>query len=227
MGSDHQPTGGATQERLGFVHRFEKGEGPHADATLLLLHGTGADENDLVPLGRHLLRGAAILSPRGKVLENGAPRFFRRLAAGVFDVDDLIERAGELAAFVRAATTAYRLNPDRLIAVGFSNGANIAAAMMLLHPGVLPAAVLLRAMVPLEPDPQPDLSGTRVLLSSGRSDPMVPLDNVERLAELFRRAGADVTLHWHPAGHALARGEDEQVRRWIAAHLAEASGEGT
>lgn len=219
MSSDRTMGESASHEGLGFIHRFERGHGSNAAATLLLLHGTGADENDLLPLGRHLLGGASMLSPRGKVLENGAPRFFRRLAAGVFDVDDLIERAGELAAFVRAATSAYGLAPDKLVAVGFSNGANIAAATMLLHPGVLPAAVLLRAMVPLEPDPQPDLSGSRVLISSGRADPMVPSDNVERLAGLFRSTGADVTLHWHPAGHSLARGEDEQVRRWIADHL--------
>ncbi len=151
-----------TGDDLGFVHRFvpapESAQPP--PAALLLLHGTGGDEDDLVPLGRALVPGWALVSPRGKVLEGGAPRFFRRLAEGVFDQEDLVARTHELAGFVEAAAVEYGLDRDRIVAVGFSNGANIGASLLLLHPGLLAGAVLLRAMVPFEPDPLPDLTGT-------------------------------------------------------------------
>ena len=143
------------------------------------------------------------------------PRFFRRLAEGVFDEEDLINRTHELAGFVEAATAEYGLGGDRIFAVGFSNGANIAASLLLLHPGLLAGAVLLRAMVPLEPDPTPDLSGTPVYLAAGRSDPIVPAENTERLAGLLREAGADVTLDWQPGGHGIGRPEVDASRSWL------------
>ena len=199
----------------GFVHRFVPAEEPGAP-TLLLLHGTGGDENDLLPLGRMLDERAALLSPRGKVLENGMPRFFRRLSMGVFDEEDLVNRAHELASFVEGTASEYGLDPKRLFAVGFSNGANIAASLLLLHPGLLAGAVLLRAMAPFELEAFPDLSGTPVYLAAGRSDQMIPPESTERLAELLREAGAEVTLDWQPGGHSIGRAEVEAARDWLA-----------
>jgi|SRR5918995_6769133 predicted esterase len=199
----------------GFVHRFVPAEEPGAP-TLLLLHGTGGDENDLLPLGRMLDERAALLSPRGKVLENGMPRFFRRLSMGVFDEEDLVKRTHELASFVEGTASEYGLDPKRLFAVGFSNGANIAASLLLLHPGLLAGAVLLRAMTPFELETFPDLSGTPVYLAAGRSDQMIPPESTERLAELLREAGAGVTLDWQPGGHGIGRAEVEAARDWLA-----------
>jgi phospholipase/carboxylesterase/glyoxalase family protein len=198
---------------LGFVHIFKPAQSPGAP-TLLLLHGTGGDEHDMIALGG-LAPGAALLSPRGKVLENGMPRFFRRLSEGVFDLDDLKVRAGELADFVTAAAAHYKFDPSRVIAMGFSNGANIASATMLLRPGVLKGGILLRAMVPLEPDPMPKLDGARVLVSNGRMDPIVSPEETERLARLLQRAGADVEVHWQPAGHQLMPSDFAVAKTWL------------
>lgn len=206
-------------ELAGFVHRFVPAEGDNL-TTLLLLHGTGGDENDLLPLGRLLVEQAAFLSPRGNVLENGAPRFFRRLAEGVFDHEDLVKRTHALAEFVEAATSEYGLDPQRIFAVGFSNGANIAASLLLLHPGLLAGAVLLRAMVPFEPETTPDLSGTPVYLAAGRSDSMVPPESTERLGELLRETGAEVALDWQPGGHNIGRAEIEAAHGWLTEVLA-------
>jgi phospholipase/carboxylesterase len=201
---------------LGFAHRFYPGE---TDATLLLLHGTGGSEDDLVPLGRDLASGAAILSPRGKVSEYGAARFFRRLAEGVFDQEDLVFRTHELADFVENASEEYGFDLSKLVAVGYSNGANIAASLMLLHPDLLRAAVLFRAMVPFEPEETPDLSGMRVFLSAGRRDRMIPPQNTERLAEILREAGADLDLRWRDTGHPLTYEEVAEARDWLAGVL--------
>jgi predicted esterase len=203
-------------EDLGFAHRFFQGE---SGATLLLLHGTGGNEDDLVPLGRELASGAAILSPRGKVSEYGAARFFRRLAEGVFDQEDLVFRTHELADFVEAASREYGLDASRLIAVGYSNGANIAASLMLLHPGLLRAAVLLRAMVPFEPEEPPDLPGMPVFLAAGRGDQMISPQSTERLAEILREAGADLDLRWRETGHGLTYEEVAEARAWLSGVL--------
>ncbi len=203
-----------TEESLGFVHRFVPAETPDA-STLLLLHGTGGDENDLLPVGRMLDERAALLSPRGKVLEYGMSRFFRRLAEGVFDHEDLVNRTHELAEFVERAVNEYGIDRRRLFAVGFSNGANIAASLLLTHPRLLAGAILLRAMVPFEPERAPDLSGTPVYLAAGRSDQMVPPENTERLAQLLREAGADVTLDWQPGGHGIGPEEVQAARNWL------------
>ena len=200
---------------LGFIHRFVPAEGDDPTA-LLLLHGTGGNEDDLLPLGRMLDERAALLSPRGKVLENGMPRFFRRLAEGVFDQEDLLRRTHELAEFVEAAVPEYDLDPRRIFAVGFSNGANIAASLLLLHPGLLAGAVLLRAMTPFEPEITPDLPGTPVYLAAGRSDTMVPPESTERLAMLLRETGAEVTLDWQPGGHGIGHAEIEAAREWLS-----------
>ena len=205
-----------------FIHEFVpagrgRADGSIAGTTLLLLHGTGGDEHDLLPLGRAVAPGAALLSPRGKVLEGSAPRFFRRLAEGVFDVPDLVARTHELAQFVRDSAARYGFDAGRVIALGFSNGANIAASTLLLHPGLLAGAVLLRAMVPFEPATPVRLPGTPVLLSAGRLDPIIPVESVERLGAILGEAGARVTSLWHRAGHQLAPGELEQVAGWLRA----------
>lgn len=201
---------------LGFVHRWVPGDGDASLPTLLLLHGTGGNEADLLSLGPMLMPGASVLSPRGNVSENGASRFFRRLAEGVFDIDDLIARTHELAEFVGAAANQYGFDATNVVAVGYSNGANIASSMMLLRPGTLAGGVLLRPMVPLEPETPPDLSGTPVYLGAGRMDPIVPVENVEQLAELLRGYGADVMLTWQPTGHGLTREDVLSARDWLA-----------
>jgi len=200
---------------LGFVHVFKPAQNP-GGPTLLLLHGTGGDEHDMLPLGG-LAPGAALLSPRGKVLENGMPRFFRRLAEGVFDEEDVARRAGELADFVAAAAAHYRFDPSRVVAMGFSNGANIASATMLLRPGVLKGGILFRAMVPLVPDFRQErpLAGARVLISNGNIDPIVPAEETERLARLLQQAGADVEVHWQPAGHQLMPADFAVAKTWL------------
>jgi phospholipase/carboxylesterase len=202
-----------SEKDLGFVHRFFPGA---SGATLILLHGTGGDENDLVSLGRELAPDAAILSPRGKVSEYGAARFFRRLAEGVFDHEDLVFRTHELAGFVEAAAQEYGFDVSRLVAVGYSNGANIAASLMLLHPGLLRAAVLFRAMVPFVPEVTPDLSGMPVFLAAGRRDQMIAPQSTERLAEILRQAGADLDLRWRDTGHALTYEEVAEAKEWLS-----------
>jgi phospholipase/carboxylesterase len=197
---------------LSFTHRFlpatAEGRPP-----LLLLHGTGGDEHDLVPLGQAVAPGSALLSPRGKVLEHGMPRFFRRLAEGVFDEADVIARANELADFVAEAREAYGLPAP--VALGFSNGANIAAALLLLRPEALAGAALLRAMVPLGAPPAVDLAGKRVLILSGAMDPIVPAENAGRLAGLLERSGALVRHQNLPAGHGLSQADVTIVKEWL------------
>ena len=203
-------------ELAGFAHNYLPGDRDGSGITLLLLHGTGGNEDDLIPLGQQLLPGAAILSPRGKVSEHGAPRFFRRLAEGVFDHEDLLFRTRELADFVEKAADQYGFDRQRLVAVGYSNGANIAASLMLLHPGLLRAAVLFRAMVPFEPEETPDLSGMPVFLAAGRRDTMISPDNTERLAAILGEAGADLDLRWRNVGHPLTYEELEEAREWLS-----------
>ena len=208
---------------LGFTHRYLPGE-DESSPTLLLLHGTGGNEEDLVPLGETLAPGAAFLSPRGKVSEYGAPRFFRRLAEGVFDHKDLLFRTHELAEFVEIASEEYGFDRSKLVAVGYSNGANVAASTILLHPGLLRAAVLFRAMVPFEPDMTPDLSGMPVFLAAGRMDRMIPPDNTQRLADILAEAGADVDLRWRDTGHPLTYEEVGKAKAWLSEVLPGLSG---
>jgi predicted esterase len=205
---------------LTFTHVFVPAPAGEASKhTLLLLHGTGGNEHDLVALGHRIDPSAALLSPRGKVLEQGMPRFFRRLAEGVFDIPDLKRRTQELADFVEAAAGHYGLDQNRIIAVGYSNGANIAASMMLLRPEVLHEAILFRPMVPLVPEPLPDLSDFQVLIAAGNQDPIVSMDETERLATLLRNSGAEVTSHLANAGHGLTAEEIDIAANWIAAKL--------
>ena len=201
---------------LTFSHRFVPGERPGA-RPLLLLHGTGGDENDLLRLGQMVAPGAPLLSPRGKVLEHGMPRFFRRLAEGVFDEDDVRARAHELADFVAAARAHYRLAAP--VALGYSNGANIAAAVMLLRPETLAGAILLRAMVPLaNADAKEGLAGKPVLIVSGERDPIAAPANAARLEAMLERAGAQVDHHVLAGGHELSQADVALASRWLEAN---------
>jgi predicted esterase len=201
-----------------FIHRFVPPTAP-AMPTMLALHGTGGDENDLIPLAKMISPSSAVLSPRGRVLEQGKPRFFRRIAEGIFDLEDLRLRTEELAGFIADSAARYKFDPSRLVAVGYSNGANIAGSLLLSHPGVLAGGILLRPMVPFEPDTLPDLSGTHVLLSAGRHDPLIPPPSTERLKTLLEGSKADVTLTWHETGHSLLPREMEQAARWFGQHF--------
>lgn len=196
-----------------FIHRFVPGTAAGA-APLLLLHGTGGDETDLLPLGQMIAPGAALLSPRGKVLENGMRRFFRRLAEGVFDHEDVVRRAHELADF--AAAAGERHGFGKPIAVGFSNGANIAAAILQLRPEALAGAVLIRAMVPLPAPPAADLAAKPVLILSGAMDPIIPEANAAELARQLSAAGAAVTHEVLPAGHQLTQCDITLARDFLA-----------
>jgi predicted esterase len=199
---------------LGFEHVYEPAS---SDWTLLLLHGTGGDEHDLVSLGRRLAPTAALLSPRGKVLEAGMPRFFRRLAIGQLDIPDLLVRTDELAEFVSAAAQAYDRDPGKIAALGFSNGANIAVSLLLRHPSLLGAAALLRPMLPYEPEQEPHLPGTGVLIAAGEGDPYSSPEQTRRLAEVLGAAGAAVSVHVEPgAGHSLGTGDLRALERWAA-----------
>lgn len=195
-----------------FSHRFAESEN---GLTFLLLHGTGGDEHALIGLGNALDADAGVLSPRGKILENGSPRFFRRLAEGVFDMEDLVFRTHELADWVEAAAAEYGVDRDSLVAVGYSNGANIAASMLLLRPETLKRAILLRPMVPLVPERAPDLSGAAVLIAAGASDPLIPLKESERLADLLKSYGTDVTFVSQPTGHQLVNADIAAARDWL------------
>jgi len=200
---------------LSYHHLFQPGSDPAAPP-LLLLHGTGGDEHDLVPLARKLAPGSALLSPRGDVSEHGAHRFFARLAEGIFDPAEVRRRTHALADFIAAATNHHGIAADRLIAVGFSNGANIAATLLQLRPESLAGAVLLRAMVVLDqPAAAGSLTGKRILLASGAHDPIVPVDHPPRLAALLEAGGATVLLHTAAAGHNLAPADIAVAQKFL------------
>jgi phospholipase/carboxylesterase len=201
---------------LGFVHRFRPPGSPASADTLVVLHGTGGNEDDLIGIAQTAAPGAAVISPRGKVLENGAPRFFRRLAEGVFDPAEVRSRGEELAKFIGEAAARYGRDPKRVFALGYSNGANIASTVMLIDPGVIRAAVLLRPMLVFQPEEKSDLSGTAALISAGRVDPIVPTASVETLAQLLEARGAEVTLKWQLGGHNLVPSEVKDAADWFA-----------
>jgi phospholipase/carboxylesterase len=206
---------------MNFEHVYEQGTSP---ITILVLHGTGGDENDLVPMAKMVAPSANVLSPRGKVLEDGAPRFFRRIAEGVFDIEDLKFRTLELADFVVAAAQKYKFDTDKVYALGFSNGANIGSSLLFLRPEILAGGAILRGMVPLdlekgELEQLPNLTGKKVFLANGTRDPMVLLENAKRLASMYKEAGATVTHELNPASHGLIQSDLQAVQRWFAAVL--------
>ena len=205
---------------LGFIHRFIP---PHSNAkeskqTLLLLHGTGGTEDDLIPLGNQLAPNASILSVRGKVLENGMPRFFRRLEEGVFDLEDLKMRTDELAEFLTKSSSKYMFDEKRIIAVGYSNGANIAASLLLRRPESLAGAILFRAMVPYSPTVMPDLSNKSIILLEGLYDPIVSTTEAQRLLEIFTNAQSNVTLKWQDSGHNLTNEDIIAAKKWLESY---------
>ena len=198
-----------------FIYRFIPGTG---DRTLLLLHGTGGNENDLLPLGRAIDDDAALLSPRGKVLENGAPRFFRRLAEGVFDEKDVVARAHELANFVSATAKKHGFDQNTVVAIGYSNGANIASAMMLLGLSKFRRAILFRPMVPLSRAPDTSLENCTILMCGGRFDPIATPDQVSAVADLLRERNAEVEVRIQASGHELTDADVGAARDWLAAN---------
>jgi predicted esterase len=211
-------TGKTIKSELGFIHHFILAAGKgNKSVTLLLLHGTGGNEQDLISLGQELYPHAAILSPRGKVLEGGMPRFFRRLAEGVFDIEDLKFRTHELADFVEKASRVYGFNSKNVISVGYSNGANIASSLLLLRTEVLSSAVLFRPMIPLTPEKIPNLETKNIFMAAGERDPIVPREQTEMLYRLFKKGGANVFLRWQKnSGHALDYDEISAAREWLS-----------
>jgi phospholipase/carboxylesterase len=206
-----------SSSELGFIHQFIPAANRSDQITLLLLHGTGGNEQDLIPLGRELYPRAAILSPRGKVLESGMPRFFRRLAEGVFDIEDLKYRTHELADFVEKASKVYGFDLRYVISIGYSNGANMASSLLLLRTEVMSSAVLFRAMIPFMPEKVPNLSMKNIFLGAGENDPIVPREQTEMLFRLFKKAGAKVVLHWQKnSGHQLGYDEIPAAKKWLS-----------
>lgn len=207
----------ATVSQLaGYDYRYEPGTDP-TQPVLLLLHGTGGSETDLIPLARLIAATASLVSLRGNVLENGMPRFFRRIAEGVFDLEDLRVRTQQMGQFIREAAQAHGFETSQVVALGFSNGANIAASVMLSDPSALRHGILIRAMVPFEPKEKPDLRKSSALLSEGQTDPIVPRQKAERLAELLRGAGTRVDLVWQQAGHAMVQGDVTAAQEYLGA----------
>ena len=199
-----------------FKHLFvEPSEGADADQTVVSLHGTGGSERDLLDLAGRIGDSAAILSPRGKVVENGMPRFFRRLAANVFDEEDLIRRTHELADFLMAAAPHYGRDLKRLTALGYSNGANIAAAVLLLRPEVFSRAILLRPMLPLHPSSLPDLADKEILILTGRRDTIIPADSTLELIRLLEQCGARMTILTTDAGHEITHQDVSAAMQWF------------
>lgn len=220
-----------TMKQLDFKHRFIPSslQKPIEDSynknkkskplTLLLLHGTGGNEDDLIPLGQMICPSASLLSPRGKILENGMPRFFKRIAEGVFDIEDLKFRTKELANFVKDASNIYNFDLDNTIAIGFSNGANIATSLLLSYPETLLGAILFRSMVPFIPDNPIDLSDKKVLLSAGKFDPIASEKHAQDLFEILKKSRADVTVKWQQSGHNLIEKDITDSQNWISQNI--------
>jgi phospholipase/carboxylesterase len=210
-------------QNFGFTHIFinsfhdkEYDNNASKKLTLVLLHGTGGNEEDLLFLGKEIESHASILSPRGKVLENGMPRFFRRLSEGVFDIEDLKIKTHELADFIQKCSLHYKFDLSQTIAVGFSNGANIATSMLFLRPEVIQGAILFRAMVPFIPDSLPNLLNKKILLSAGLQDPIVSRNETENLYRLFQKTNAITTLKWQPSSHNLIQEDILVAKSWIS-----------
>jgi len=202
----------STPTDLGFIHRFLPGRDANL-APMLVLHGSGGDEHDLLPLAARIAPGRALISPRGKVNEQGITRFFRRAPDGAWDVDDLKHRTGELADFVRSVRGAYRL--PKPFVLGYSNGANIGWSLLLQEPGAFSGAILLRSMLPFDPRPLPDLSGIPVLLIAAHDDELIPVERAGLLAALLGEAGAEVTYEVLRSGHGLTEEDLKLASEWL------------
>lgn len=199
-------------------HLYDEGE-TFNETTLLLLHGTGGNEHDLLSLARFIDPAANVLSVRGNVLENGMPRFFRRLAEGIFDEEDLIARTAELNDFITKAATEYEFNRNKVIAIGYSNGANIAGSLLFHYENALQGAILHHPMVPRRNIELPNLTGKNVLITAGKQDPMCPPEEAEDLHILLENAGADVETFWMDGGHQLVQGEIRKAKRWYEKNI--------
>ena len=202
-------------DRLGFIHKWVPAPSGSTDpVTLLLLHGAGGDENALLPVGNELWPGAALLGLRGKVLENRMASSFRRFTEA--GIEDIKSRTEELAQFIDAASQRHDFRKRRLIVVGYSNGANLAASLILFHPHYLAGAVLFRAMVPLVPDLIRDFSHLSVFIGAARLDPLIPSGQPEELASLFRSGAADVTISWRQGGRELGDDDIQAAKHWLS-----------
>lgn len=199
---------------MSMKHTFIQGSDPNLP-TLLLLHGTGGNEEDLIPLANLIAPGASVLGVRGNVLENGMPRFFRRLAEGVFDEEDLVFRTKELYDAITELATQYKINRDHIVSIGYSNGANIAASMFYHYSNALAGAILFHAMVPLRGMELPNLSGTPIFIGAGKRDPLIPAPETKELSEELQNAGAEVSEYWTEGGHELRRDEVDQAKVWF------------
>ncbi|RSD25417.1 alpha/beta hydrolase [Mesobacillus subterraneus] len=199
-------------------HIFQKGS-DESRPTLLLLHGTGGNENDLLPLAKMVDQEASVLSVRGNILEHGMPRFFRRLAEGVFDEEDLVFRTKELNEFLDEASAKYGFDRDNIIAVGYSNGANIAASLLFHYKKSLKGAVLHHPMVPRRGIQLPDQTGTAVFIAAGKNDPICPAQESVELKTLLAESNADVEIHWENNGHQLTLQEVEAASEWYRKHF--------
>ena len=199
---------------LGFIHNFIPGQN-NDGRILLLLHGTGGNEDDLLTIAQMIDERATILAPRGKVLENGMPRYFRRLAEGVFDLEDIKFRTAELADFIINASKKYSFNIHSVVAIGYSNGANIAASLLLTRPESMNRAILFRVMVPLTPDKFPNLSDKKVFISGGKFDLQIPQKKTMELKGMLEKSGADVKMNWEESDHALVSDDIVKSRSWL------------
>ena len=197
-------------------HIFQKGT---TDTTLLLLHGTGGTEEDLLPLAEMISPSANVLSVRGNVLENGMPRFFRRLAGGVFDIEDLVFRTKELQEFLDEAARNYEFDRSKVIAIGYSNGDNLAGSLLFHYKNALQAAISFHPMVPRRGVALPSLTEIPVFIGAGNNDPICPPQETNDLAALLQDAGADVQLYWHSFGHQLIRDEVAAAKTWFEEKL--------
>ncbi|MBS4201987.1 alpha/beta hydrolase [Bacillus sp. FJAT-49732] len=195
-------------------HIFEQGQDPNAP-TLLLLHGTGGTEHDLINIGKMISPHSSLLGVRGNVMENGMPRFFRRLAEGVFDEEDLVSRTEELNLFIDESAKEYQFDRNNVVAIGYSNGANIAGSLLFHYKDSLKAAILFHPMVPRRGIELPDLSGSKVFIGAGKNDPLCTPQESNDLMEILQNAGADVQIHWENYGHQLTRGEVEKAAEWF------------
>lgn len=197
-------------------HIYNKGKNTNKP-TLLLLHGTGGNELDMLPLAQRIDEEASVLSVRGNILENGMPRFFKRLAEGVFDEEDLIFRTKELNGFLDDAAQKYDFDRKNVIAIGYSNGANIAASLLFHYQDALKGAILHHPMVPRRGIELPDLSKTSVFIGAGTNDPLCRPEESEELQSLLEKANAKVDIHWENNGHQLTASEVEAARKWYVA----------